>query len=425
MLSGLLKTNGFKSLIAAQIISGLGDWLSIIAIMTMVGLKWNATPIEVSLIMLCLALPMVFLGPIAGAFADRFNRKLLMILSDLIRAGLILLLATADSILTVYICLLAIGTISTIFIPSKNGKLKELVDNHHIKSAISITTMIDSGTKILGPLLSGMLVSVLEVKTIFYLDSFSFLFSALLLLFLPKEKSRVTTVSTEIKKGIKPSFRKDLAIGIKFITSNTFMLTGMIFLGLSLLILQLADSQIIILIRELELASSNLFGYIVTASGTGMFLSGYILAKKTNYQPFISMLFGVCGIGISFGMMSLFTYFNVSHPNLWGSAFGFLGGFTATYVLVPYQAYIQAITPVQLTGRVFGVINSVTTTATIIGPLLGGWLSTILGVYITFLVSACLLILASIIGWVTRNRLDRGEKIDSKSQSKASGTATS
>ncbi|WLR54891.1 MFS transporter [Mesobacillus subterraneus] len=108
-MNGLLKNKGFITLMLAQLISSVGDWLSVIAIITMVGLKWEASPMEVSMIILCLAVPMALLGPFTGTIADRFNRKALMIVSDLVRAGLILILAFANSLWTVYICLFMIS----------------------------------------------------------------------------------------------------------------------------------------------------------------------------------------------------------------------------------------------------------------------------------------------------------------------------
>ena len=61
-MSGLMRNRRYLILMVAQAISGIGDWLSIVAIITLVGLKWNASPLEVSFIILFLAVPMVVLG---------------------------------------------------------------------------------------------------------------------------------------------------------------------------------------------------------------------------------------------------------------------------------------------------------------------------------------------------------------------------
>ncbi|MDP5276311.1 MFS transporter [Chengkuizengella axinellae] len=418
------KNKGFIILMIAQLISGLGDWLSIVAIITLVGLNWNASAMEMSFIILCLAVPMALLGPIAGTVADRVSRKMLMMISDWVRAGLILLLAFADSIWTVYVCLFLIGMLSAVFIPAKNGKLKELVHENHMKSAMSITSMIDSGTKVLGPLLSGLLVAAFGTKLVFYIDSATFMISALLIILLPKGVN-VINEQKDFKESGTTSFKEEFLEGMSFIKGNRFFMTGMLVLGISLLILQLSDSQIIVLIRGLSDVSPDLFGYIVTAAGLGMFFSGLLLAKKTDYNTLQLMFIGVCGIGLGFGMMAVLTGLDLVLSSIWAPAMGLIAGFAAGLVFIPFQATVQTDTPVHMTGRVFGVINSVTTTATIIGPLLGGMLVTVLGVIPTFLLTGSLLIATSIIGYTFKSKIERGKIDVSESQQGAQGAAPS
>ena len=420
-MNSLVKNKGYVTLMIAQTVSSIGDWLSIVAVITLVGLKWNASPMEVSLIILCLALPMALFGPIAGTVADRMSRKALMITSDIVRAGLILVLTVADSLLIVYVCLFAIGAFSAIFIPAKNGKLKEIVTDSDINSAMAITSMIDSSTKVLGPLLSGILVATLGSKLVFMIDSGTFLLSAFLIVFLPNAlaNNKISEASD------KPSFKKEFSQGVTYVKANAQLLTGLFFLGISLMVVQLSDSQLIVLLRELTQVSPDLFGYLVASSGIGMFLSGMFLAKKTDYQAFSFMMLGICGIGLSFGMMAVLTYYDMGYSLVWGTLFGILAGFSVSFVFVPFQATVQVDTPVHMTGRVFGVINSVTTTATIIGPLLGGWLSTMIGVIPTFLITASLLVLLSVTGLFTKRKRKWRKSDVSESQQGTHGKATS
>ncbi len=417
----LLKNKGYITLMSAQAISSIGDWLSIVAIITLVGLKWEASPLEVSFVFLCLAVPMALFGPAAGMVADRFSRKTLMIVSDVVRAGLILILTVASSLWMVYATLLAVGIFSSLFIPAKNGKLKEIVAEEDMKGAMSITSMIDSSTKILGPLVSGLLVTVFGAQQVFMIDSATFAVSALILLFIPN------AVPHELSKteAAQESFKKEFALGFSFIKSSRFMLVGLTLVGLSLLILQMADSQLIVLIRELTYASPDLFGYLVTGSGLGMFTAGFLLTKKTDYNPYPLMLLGVCGIGASFGIMGVLAHYDLGYSILWGPGLGFTAGFSASLIFVPFQATVQVHTPVHMTGRVFGVLNSVMTTATIIGPLLGGWIATIIGVVPTFTITASLLVLVALIGFLTKRKVERGNADVSTSKQRTPEATTS
>lgn len=418
-MKNLLRNKSYMALMAAQAISSIGDWLSIVAIFTVVGFKWNASPMEIGLLILCLAVPMALLGPVAGIVADRFNRKTIMIVSDIARAALILLLAAASSILMVYAILFTIGVFSAVFIPAKNGKLKEIVGEEDMKAAMAITSMIDSSTKILGPLLSGLLVVAMGTQQVFLVDSATFIVSAGLLLLLP---NTIKQESTEEEKA-QASFKKELAEGFALLKSSRFMVVGLTLVGMSLLVLQLADSQLIVLIRELTEASPDLFGYLITGSGFGMFLAGLLLAKKTGYRPYPVMLAGVFGIGLSFGMMGILTDADLSYSAIWLPILGFTAGFSASLIFVPFHATVQIDTPVHMTGRIFGVINSVMTTATIIGPLVGGLLATVIGIIPTFIITSGLLVLLALAGYIARRKAERGKLHGSTSERRPSEAA--
>lgn len=413
--SPLGKNKHFITLMTAQAISSLGDWLSIVAIITLVGLKWEATPMQMSFIILSLALPMALLGPISGTVADRMERKTLMILSDVVRGGLILLLTIASNVWMVYACLFLIGIFSSVFVPAKNGKLKELIPDDQIKGAMSLTSMIDSSTKVIGPLVSGILVSTVGTYNVFYIDSATFFVSALLIFFLPKA---VEAAEPPVESGEKEgaSFKEELKVGFQFIKKSMFLMYGLFLLGVCLLILQLSDSQIIVLLRQLTDASPDLFGYTVTGSGVGMLVTGFYLSKKTEYNAFIYMCIGVLGIGLGFGLMGVLTYYDVGLSLVWFPTLGLFAGGTAALVFIPFQAAVQEKTPVHMTGRVFGVINSTTTTATIIGPLAGGALATFIGIIPSFIVTSSLLIVLFVLSIAIRKKVTEEENHVTESQ---------
>ncbi|WP_226672025.1 MFS transporter [Rossellomorea aquimaris] len=417
MENSLRKNKSFITLMTAQAISGLGDWLSIVAIITLVGLKWEATPMQMSLIILSLALPMALLGPVTGTIADRMERKTLMVFSDVVRGVLILLLTLATNVWMVYGCLFLTGMFSSVFIPAKNGKLKELVPDEHIKGAMSLSSTIDSGTKVIGPLVSGILVSLIGTYNVFYLDSATFFLSAILIFMLPKA---VKEVEAEVEKRDGPSFKEEIKVGFTFIKKSSFLLYGLFLLGVSLLILQLSDSQFIVLLRQLTDVSPNLLGYLVASAGVGMLLTGIYLSKKTDYNAFVYMCIGVLGIGMGFGSMGVLTHFDLSLSMVWVPALGLMAGASAGLVFIPFQAATQEKTPVHMTGRVFGVVNSTTTTATIVGPLAGGALATIIGIIPSFIVTGSLLIVLFFISIAVKNKVEEEPDV-TESQSGTQG----
>lgn len=396
----LLQNKPYRFLISAQLISNLGDWLSMLAVFTLVGLKWNATPFEISLIVLSLAIPMTLLGPVSGVFSDRLVRKHIMIASDIARGFIIMGLIFADQLWHIYTLLFLLGVCSSIFNPAKNGKLKEIVPNHHMQQAASISSLIENGTKIIGPALSGFLLVLWDMKIIFIIDSLSFFLSALLLIKIPVNPSKSLTTSTENKPA--QSFTKELAEGFLFIKSVPFILYGTILMAVMMFVLQMADSQFVILFRELKDVSSSLIGTVMAASGAGFIISGLLLSKIELKKAVNSMIGGCFILGVGFGSIALLTYLQLPLPFVWASILACIGSLGAGLVFIPFQSTVMKETPSEMSGRTLGTIGSIMMFSSLVGPLAGGILGNYTGVVPLFLASSCGLCLISVIAFFLR-----------------------
>ncbi|WP_248891940.1 MFS transporter [Bacillus methanolicus] len=80
------KNRSFLFLITAQLASALGEGIVILALLALFGFEKDATPLEMAMVVLATSVPTVVFGPIAGLFADRLERKTLMMLLDIARA---------------------------------------------------------------------------------------------------------------------------------------------------------------------------------------------------------------------------------------------------------------------------------------------------------------------------------------------------
>jgi len=88
----ILKYKPFRTLWLAQFVSIFGDFLALFGVISLITFRWHGTPVQVTTVTIAFVLPMAIISPIAGVFVDHWNVKRLMIASDLIRAGLILML---------------------------------------------------------------------------------------------------------------------------------------------------------------------------------------------------------------------------------------------------------------------------------------------------------------------------------------------
>ncbi|MFS0873823.1 MFS transporter [Paenibacillus xylanilyticus] len=407
---GLKHNRPFVTLMVAQAISNLGDWLHLLAILTLVGIRWNATPWEITFTTLCAALPVLLTGPFAGALADRLNRKWLMIVADGARIVIVAGFIFADQIWHVYVLLILKSLFDVVFSPAKNGKLKEIVPHGQLAQAVSISSVIEQMSKIIGPALGGLLVAAFGITWCFVLDSVSFLLSGIILLWIPGSRvfqsaTRIIQEGKEDSEGDvetrkKGAFLNDTLEGIRMLASLPQVGTSLVLLASAILFLQFADSQTVVLFRQLPGISSDLLGWCVAASGVGTLIAAMSVRKWKRAGHVLKMGLGTSVTGLVIGVAGMVVGFwphaGLAANLLLVSLFA-LAGIGIGFAVVPFQILLQERTPEAMTGRVFGTVGSVMTASNIMGPVVGGFLVTSFGVIPAFVCSGILLTLLGLV----------------------------
>lgn len=396
----LIHNKPYMALMASQLISNLGDWLHLIALLTLIGMKWQATPFEITGATLCMVIPMLLGGPFAGMLADRFERKRLMVLSDIARAFIVIGLVFVGQMWQVYALLLAKGLFDVLFSPAKNGKLKEIVPSEQLEQAVSYSAIIEQSSKIIGPAMGGVLTAAFGIAACFIIDAASFIISGAILLLVPgKMKMNSSTsypqAATNATNEPKSSFWSELSAGLRIIITIPAIAYGLLTLAMVLLVLQIADSQLVVLFRDLPNIPESLLGWCIALSGIGTLIAAILLkwlkslstlAKMGAGGTLLGFVFAGAGLTVLYGPLdSLIAFIMISGF--------FLAGLGAGITFIPFQIMLQQRTPVHLTGRVFGTVTSVTSTASVVGPLFGGLLVTAFGPAPAFVLSGSVVML--------------------------------
>ncbi|TMB81452.1 MAG: MFS transporter, partial [Chloroflexi bacterium] len=179
----LARNANFSLLWVGQLVSLFGDRVHQVALAFLVAARGN--PLEVGITFAMTAVPNVVLGPLAGALADRWDRRLTMIGCDIIRAGLVLLVPVAANIdiRLVYVLAFAVATVSILFRPAKNAIVPLVVDEPDLVTANSAITVTETLADLLGYPAAGLLVAALGslIGAAFAVDSATYIVSALLL----------------------------------------------------------------------------------------------------------------------------------------------------------------------------------------------------------------------------------------------------
>lgn len=392
--SRLTRNRNFMMLLAAQFVSNLGEWLYLVALLTMVGLKWNATPWEITAVTLSMALPVLVGGPIAGVIGDRFDRKMLMIVSDLVRALILVGILLSGSLWQVYILLVFKGLMDVLFSPAKSGKVKEIVQPQHLDQAVTYSSSVEQMMKIIGPALGGLVMALFGIRMCFVVTSITFLISALLLIGVQGRQKSASVggvgndTPTEASKSDTKSFWQDISTGLSVIYSMPLLLSGLVTLCSVLLVLQMADTQTVTLFRMIPGVADNMLGYCISASGFGTLLA-VLIVRKIGWSTLSKMGVGAAATGIVFAISAVAVVSPLPEAMVYVILFTafFLAGAGGGFVFIPFQMLLMKRTPEHMTGRVFGTVGSLTSAAVIVGPMLGGFLVTAWGPVLTFIIS--------------------------------------
>src|SRR6266576_2185431 len=258
-LRDVLKISGFKRLWLAQLVSILGDFLAVFGVINLITFKWHGTPLQVTNVMIAFIIPMAIVGPLAGVFVDRWNVKRTMIISDLIRAALILGLVFVTRLEQIYVLFFLVSTVSSFFGPSQSVTLRTLVPVNGLMSANALMSQAFYTMRIIAPAAAGLLVYWLGYNSCFYLDSASFFFSAAMLSTIAIVRMVNAKDATEKTVG---SLRKDYTAGSRFVLTHPAISFVMIAMMTAMFVLSCFSPLISVYVRDQLHAGTRAFGII-------------------------------------------------------------------------------------------------------------------------------------------------------------------
>ncbi len=304
-------TPSFFRLWSAQVVSGLGDWIGIIAILAMAARLSNPGT-AIGLVMVARLVPGFVLAPIGGALVDRWNRKTVMVSADLGRAGLLVLLPFFDTLGGLILIAFLTEVLTLMWGPAKDASVPNVVANKdQLASANSLGLIAGFGTFPLGAVIFAALAGVsrwlggfdtfagLEVdqeSLAIWLDSLTFLASALIIsrLALAEGTRRMSKVDWT------QTFR-DIGDGLSFIRSHALVKGVMIGLAGGLIgggaMVPLGP----VFADEVLGAGSAGFGLLMSALGTGAAIGVLMLLWLQRRLPRETVFLGAviaCGVAI-------------------------------------------------------------------------------------------------------------------------------
>src|SRR4026208_1919780 len=188
----LRRNRAFRQLWLGQVVSQMGDWFDTIALYTII-LNLTGSGRDVGLLLVARFVPSFLFGPISGVVADRFSRQRIMIVTDILRALVVLgflFVRRADQLWIVYVLTVLQLGLSTFFEPAKTAAIPSIVEDRELVAANAISSVTWSVMLTLGAAIGGVITGWFGTNVAFILDAASYLLSAALIASISVPKSR-------------------------------------------------------------------------------------------------------------------------------------------------------------------------------------------------------------------------------------------
>lgn len=392
----------FRRMFAAYSLSTFGDWFDMIAIATLLGLIWKVDPVLIGLTPIMYALPGILFSQAAGVIADRVPRRTLMIVADLLSAGLTVGLFFAQTPYVIFPLLLLRSLAGVFNVPAQQSLTRRVVAEDQLLQASSWNGLINQIAKIAGPLLGGAVLVWLLPQACVLVNAVSFLISAVILM----STGRIEEdTASEPVHGVKRSFREDWREGWQVVLGNRVLLSTMIFGFFGMIAVVLIDFQSTVLLRDLYPGDTQLFGWCMAASGVGSVISITLLKRQKELRSY-GWLFGggYLLIGIGFAGKGLL---EAGAFMFWPIVYSWLVGIGNGMWIVTGTYLYQKEPPKEAIGRVNGIQNSISSVVLVTVPLLGGWQVMEWGASTAFLVNGCAVMFVGLVGVLFRAKIWR------------------
>ena len=381
----VLRVDVMRRVWYAQVISLFGDFLALFAVIAVVSFRMHGTASQLTGLQIAYMLPIVFVGPIAGVFVDRWPLKPTLVSSDLIRAVLALLLIPSTAIWHVYLVLAALSCVSAFFGPAQTVTIRSHVPVAGLMSANALMQIAFMGSRVVGPAAAGAIVASFSPNVCYAIDVISFLVSASLIGSVAIRRPASLQPPAESSSNRIHAIWLDMVAGMRFILHHATILFFVLAMAAGLFMIGCFGPLISIYVRDTLHKSAGLFGLVSGMVGVGLLVGTQIIRQLARrFSDTGLVLSGLLGIGIGVLLLGAVPHIAAT------MAATFTIGFAFGAVIVPAGTLIQRETPHDMLGRVGSTNASVIFLGQILGLAISGILAERLGVRTVFFLCAAL-----------------------------------
>ncbi len=395
----ILNISNFRYLWTGQIISNFGDSLTYLTLVLLINRITDGDTAAIAYLLIALALPTATIGLVAGVFVDRWDRKRVMVISDVLRGSLVLaflFIGTAENtnLLLLYLIAFAHASVGAFFTPARSAVIPLVVPKEGLLSANSLAQTSSVFFRVLGTAAAGFLVGSLEVFWPAYLvDASTFFLSAL---FISRVNlSDLDSLTAPLQKASQATASAvfgEMRAGLGLLISNRILIGNLVAGGVTMLGLGAVNVLLApMIVNDLQVAEAW-FGAIELSQVIGMIISGSLIAVlASRFKPTNLISSGLIGIGLGVALLFLV-------QELWHLFIVlFIIGLMSTPLNTAIATLIQLVVDNDKLGRVSAALGAVIQVANLVSMFAAGTLAALIGVRNVFVLSGILAILAGLL----------------------------
>ncbi|MEN8655945.1 MFS transporter [Streptomyces sp. 21So2-11] len=365
-----LAVRNFRLFAVGQVMSVGGTWMMVVAQDWLVLSMTGDSATALGLVTALQFTPLLLLTLYGGRLADRYDKRRLLTIANLVSGALAAVLAVvvltgAVQLWHVYLFALGLGTVNAVEVPTRMAFVSELVGADLLPNASALSAAYFNTSRVVGPALAGVLISQFGSGPVMLLNAVSYLATVLALRMMrPAELHRIAAGS---RAGA------GVADGLRYMRSRPDLMLPMVLVGVVGLFGFNFQLTLPLIAKTVYHADASAFGLLATALGIGSLVAAFVTTARRGRPSALTVI----GAALAFGLLETLTGFA---PDLASAVVMLvLTGFATMYFAQAANHRIQLGTDPQYRGRVMALYTLIFQGSTPLGALFVSLLSERLG----------------------------------------------
>lgn len=379
-----LKNKNFLCLWLAQIISQFGDRIHQMALIGLIAERSPGSTWGLAKVISFTIIPVFLVGPIAGVYVDRWDRRTILFICDFLRGLMVLTIPFIwifhESMIPIYIVVFLVFCLSRFYVPAKMSILPDMVGEKDLLTANSLLTTTGMLAFVFGITLGAFIVELTGARGGFIWDAITFFISGILVWSIAKEfkfnlnKSEIFDVSREMITTIRSSLVEEIKDGVAYLVKHKEI---RFIINILFILLTAAGAIYVVIIVFIQEAFGSVvkdLGLLAPVLGLGFFVGALLYGRCGQRLSRIKTIF-IC-LFLGGGTLILFVVLTQEFINLWVTGIlAFLLGLIVGPIMIAANTIVHQVCHDDMRGKVFSSLEIVIHFAFLVAMLTSAFLA--------------------------------------------------